>query len=279
MATFAKSSYDSGSYAASRPTYPRLLYDVVMRFHSEGQHNEGSDRWHRAVDLGQATIELLAKDDRPGFQSVIALDPSSNMVQVAQESIPEPFKSLVEFRQSTAEDLSFIQDGTVDMVTAAQSAHWFDWNQVWPELQRVLKPGGTFAFWGYSEFRLAQHPELTPLITAYSQGTDPATSLGPHWEPKRKILDNHFLDVAAPATGWADLTRDVILRKRMTWGGGLANYLSTYSSLHRYHDRFPADRERADGDIATRFRRTLMEATASVEVEWPLALVVVRKIY
>jgi hypothetical protein len=71
----------------------------------------------------------------------------------------------------------------------------------------------------------------------------------------------------------------------MTWGGGLANYLSTYSSLHRYHDRFPADRERADGDIATRFRRTLMEAvgtteeTAMVEVEWPLALVVVRKIY
>ncbi|KAJ7318222.1 S-adenosyl-L-methionine-dependent methyltransferase [Mycena albidolilacea] len=304
MATFAKSSYDSGSYAASRPTYPRLLYDVVMRFHSEGQHNEGSDRWHRAVDLGcgtgQATIELLA-NDRPGFQSVIALDPSSNMVQVAQESIPEPFKSLVEFRQSTAEDLSFIQDGTVDMVTAAQSAHWFDWNQVWPELQRILKPGGTFAFWGYSGLRLAQHPELTPLITAYSQGTDPATSLGPHWEPKRKILDNHFLDIAAPARGWADLTRvfytgahypalpapheDVILRKRMTWGGGLANYLSTYSSLHRYHDRFPADRERVDGDIATRFRRTLMEAvgtteeTAMVEVEWPLALVVVRKVY
>jgi ubiquinone/menaquinone biosynthesis C-methylase UbiE len=42
------------------------------------------------------------------------------MVQVAQESIPEPFKSQVEFRQSTAEDLSFIQDGTVDMVTAGR---------------------------------------------------------------------------------------------------------------------------------------------------------------
>ncbi|KAF8218220.1 hypothetical protein K438DRAFT_20579 [Mycena galopus ATCC 62051] len=69
------------------------------------------------------------------------------MVKVAQNSIPEPLKSRVEFRQAIAEDLSFIEDGTVDLITAAQSAHWFDWTRAWPELGRILKPGGTFAFW------------------------------------------------------------------------------------------------------------------------------------
>jgi predicted TPR repeat methyltransferase len=52
MATFAKSSYDSAGYAAARPTYPRLLYDVVLQFHKKGQD---SDRWDCAVDLGCGT--------------------------------------------------------------------------------------------------------------------------------------------------------------------------------------------------------------------------------
>ncbi|KAJ7653189.1 S-adenosyl-L-methionine-dependent methyltransferase [Mycena polygramma] len=301
MATFAKGSYDSASYAASRPTYPRLLYDVVLQFHENGPAGGENEKWDRAVDLGcgtgQATVQLLANDEHRGFQSVIAIDPSANMVQVAREFLPKDLKSHVEVRQGAAEDLSFIEDGSVDLVTAAQCAHWFDWTRAWPELQRILKPGGTFAFWGYSDIRLTKHPELTPLITAYSQGTDPATSLGPHWEPGRKILDNHFLDISPPASGWADLTRvfytgphypalpheDVILTKTMSWGGGFAGYLGTYSSLARYHEAFPADRERAEGDIATRFRRALMEAagdvdeSALVEVEWPLALVMVRK--
>ncbi|KAJ7434489.1 S-adenosyl-L-methionine-dependent methyltransferase [Mycena galericulata] len=298
MATFAKSSYNSGSYAASRPTYPRLLFDVVLQFHKEGSANDNVDRWQRAVDLGCGTG--MDHDEHAGFQTVIALDPSPNMVKVAQESLPHELKTRIDFRQGFAEDLSFIEAGTVDVITAAQSAHWFDWSRAWPEFHRILKPGGTFAFWGYSHFRLPQYPELTPLISAYSQGTDLATSLGPHWEPGRKIVDNHFLDIDAPAaSGWAALTRvfytgshypalptprEVIVKKTMSWDD-FEGYLRTYSSLHRYHEAFPEDRQRPDGDIATRFRRSLMEGAgvaeggeSVVEVEWPLALVMVRRV-
>ncbi|KAJ7723273.1 S-adenosyl-L-methionine-dependent methyltransferase [Mycena maculata] len=308
MATFSKSSFNSASYAVYRPTYPRLLYDVVLQFHKDGPAN-AADKWERAVDLGCGTgteaqvIFCIPGDEHPGFQSVLGLDPSPNMVQVAGESLPEQFRSRVDFRQGFSEDLSFIEDGTVDIVTAAQSAHWFDWTRAWPELHRVLKPGGTFAFWGYTEMRLTAHPELTPIISAYAQGPDPATSLGPHWEPGRKILDNHFLGVDAPAAGWTGLTRvfytgahypalpaprEVIVKKRMPWGEGLGGYLRTASALHRYHEAYPEDLARADGDIATRFRRGLMEAVgvpegaegdaALVDVEWPLALIMVRRV-
>jgi hypothetical protein len=40
---------------------------------------------------------------------------------------------------------------------------------------------------------------LTPLITAYAQGTDKLTSLGPYFErPGRTILERHLVDVPGP---------------------------------------------------------------------------------
>ena len=31
----------------------------------------------------------------------------------------------------------------------AQSGHWFDWSKVWPQVHRILRHGGTAAFWVY----------------------------------------------------------------------------------------------------------------------------------
>jgi hypothetical protein len=73
--------------------------------------------------LGQATVQLLANDEHSGFRSVLAIDPSANMIQVATESIPSQYKSRIEFKQSAAEELSFIEDGTVDLVTAGEHPH------------------------------------------------------------------------------------------------------------------------------------------------------------
>src|ERR1700722_4983386 len=30
---------------------------------------------------------------------------------------------------------------------SAQAAHWFDWTKFWPECARVLRKGGSAAFW------------------------------------------------------------------------------------------------------------------------------------
>ncbi len=116
-----------------------------------------------------------------------------------------PEGSRFEFVNSNAEDLSFLAPSTVDLLVAAQAAHWFDYSRLWPELDRVLRPSGTVAFWVYSEFRLLAYPSLTPLIADYVQGTDPATSLGPHWQrPERTILENYLLDVPEPSWGKTD---------------------------------------------------------------------------
>lgn len=146
---------------------------------------------------------------------------------------------------------------------------------------------------------LPEHPALTPLLTDYVTGTDPKTSLGPHWQrPGRTIFEHHLQDIQPPPDSrWRDLQRvfftgthhpalpaprPPIMRARMTWNG-LMGYLRTFSVLHTYHERNPEDLRRADGDIAVRLWRALMAGAGAVSaeeevlVDWPLALVMVKR--
>ncbi|KAI0330664.1 S-adenosyl-L-methionine-dependent methyltransferase [Cubamyces sp. BRFM 1775] len=307
MATFSKATFNAAKYASSRPTYPRQLYDFVFQFHGRAK----GARWDTAVDVGcgtgQATVELTP------FQRIVGVEPSLRMVEQARESVKTRLaginlSSQIEFVQSSAEDLSCLKDGSVDLMIAAQACHWFKWDKFWPEAARVLRKDGTFAAWCYSEFRLSRFPSATAIINDYAQGSDPANSLGTYWErPGRTILDEHLVAVPDPRevlpdkfsefervffTGshYPDLpnARPVILRKRMSWEE-LLGYFRTWSPLHTFHEKHPEDLQREDGDIAVRFWRKLKEEVARaegkevpkdedpVDIEWPLALILARR--
>ena len=150
------------------------------------------------------------------------------------------------FIQGSAEDLSqtTLQPESVDHIAAgtyepsgfwienmfknfpyqnrlAQSGHWFDWSKVWPQVHRILRHGGTAAFWvylismpfesnflkylsffkGLCRIQLPKHPTLAPVITEYAQGSNVHTSLGPHFQrPGRTILEHHLVDVPEPSS-------------------------------------------------------------------------------
>lgn len=42
-----------------------------------------------------------------------------------------------------------VADASVDLLTTAQAAHWFDLEKFYVELKRILRPGGVVAIWGY----------------------------------------------------------------------------------------------------------------------------------
>lgn len=71
----------------------------------------------------------------------------------------------------------------------------------------------------------------------------------------------------------------------MTWDA-LQQYLHTWSSLHTYHESYPDDLKRSDGDISARLWKSLKDGVEKegnakdkeiVEVEWPLALLLVKR--
>ncbi|KAK0232110.1 S-adenosyl-L-methionine-dependent methyltransferase [Armillaria nabsnona] len=323
MTTFAKKSFNASVYAASRPTYPKALFDYIFAYHESGVVSNKQPvsaprykpRWDLAVDLGcgtgQATIELTP------FKKVVGVEPGEKMLDAARkylnerivdsvdQSSPFPIErsssiggetegSRFEFVNSNAEDLSFLAPSTVDLVIAAQAAHWFDYSRLWPELDRVLRPNGTVAFWVYSEFRLPAYPSLTPLITDYAQGTDPATSLGPHWQrPGRTILENHLLDVPEPSWGKTDRVfftgshypdlpspLPVILRTKTTWGA-LLTYFRSWSSLHTYLEHGGEGIEvrfwNALREGAAKEGNTAVEESDELMVEWPIGMILVKK--
>lgn len=53
-------------------------------------------------------------------------------------------------RSGPAEELPF-PDGSVDLLTAASAAHWFDTERFLKEAERVLKPHGCIALLGYTD--------------------------------------------------------------------------------------------------------------------------------
>ncbi|KAG2100440.1 S-adenosyl-L-methionine-dependent methyltransferase [Suillus discolor] len=283
MATFATSSFDNTIYATFRPTYPgpRSLFNFIFRYH---ERNEGAI-WDRAVDLGcgtgQATVELTP------FKRVTGIDPSCKMIEVAQDALQKTARYI----QASAESLTFLEDSSVDLVISEQT---------WPELARVLRKNGSFRF--------AHYPSLTQRIKTYNKGTDPLNSICPYWEqPGRFILDNHLIEVpdgneVVPGafsdsegvffTGdyYPSLPspRSVIMRKKTTWDD-LLSCLNTGSSLHTFRQHNHTDGENPRGDVAMRFWKDLKEGAEredgrpveghdEVDVEWPLAMIMVKRL-
>ncbi|PMD47189.1 S-adenosyl-L-methionine-dependent methyltransferase [Hyaloscypha variabilis F] len=275
MATFAKSTFNALSYAAFRPSYPPALFKTVLSYHKPPSTT--------FLDLG-CGHGLISRELSPSFTRIIATDPSNAMITQAIASSPKAKYPNIEFRQASAEDLSFLEDGSVDMVVAGQAAHWFDYGKVWPELSRTVRRGGTLAFWGYKDNVFVEHPAASKVLDRYCYGEG---TMGPYWEqPGRGILRDLYRVVVPPEGEWEDVTRveyepgtkgvgsgvgEVLMRGRMKLGEA-EGYLRTFSAFHNWaadgkNKGRVKKAEGGDGDIVDE----LFEEMRRVEPEWEAA--------
>lgn len=134
-------------YAQYRGDYHPDLYQGII-----DHHTSTGGQLDTLLDVGCGP-GMAARALAPHFAHAIGIDPSEGMISTARTlggatATAEP----VRFEVSTAEDLGSqldppVREGSVDLITAATAAHWFDMPAFWRRAARVLKPGGTVAIW------------------------------------------------------------------------------------------------------------------------------------
>ena len=234
----------AGAYARFRPRYPPALFDLLAAL---------PEQRRTVLDVGtgsgQAAVALAERFDR-----VIAIDASA--AQLANAT-PHP---RVEYRVARAEETG-APDGSIDLVTVAQAAHWFELDGFYREVRRVAVRGGAIALWSYDEPVVVGDAAADALLQEFSRVT-----MGPWWPFDRArvglgyaTLPFPFAEVAiAPMTLEQEWTRDQ-----------LAGYVRSWSSVSRY----VADQGE---DPVVAFERDLARTWPDPEqrrrIEWPLVV-------
>jgi len=120
---------EAQTYERSRPTYPP---DAVAWLVEHLRIGPGARVGDLAAGTGKFTRLLT-----PSGAELVAIDPIEGMWQMLHTALPE-----VSLVAATAEALPFAA-GAFDAITVAQGFHWFDAEVAAPELQRILRPGGS----------------------------------------------------------------------------------------------------------------------------------------
>jgi SAM-dependent methyltransferase len=119
------------NYVRYRPGYPPEVLDL-LRAECGLQHS------HTVADIASGTGALTRLLLENG-NSVFAVEPNAEMRERGAHEL-KSYSRLVSVA-GTAEETT-LRSGSVDLVTAAQAAHWFDLPRARAEFMRILKPGG-----------------------------------------------------------------------------------------------------------------------------------------
>jgi len=211
--TFKDFSFANKTYASFRPQYPDTLFEDII-------HNMKVHSRDLAIDIGagtgQATIPLAKY-----FNKVIGFDPSPG--QLTQTDATST-GGKVEFREGNAEHVN-LPDKSCDLIVTAQAVHWFDHKNFFAECERLLKPDGLLAIWGYSMCHI-DHKESDDLLWQYFSGT-----LGNYWDEKRKLVDNRYVDVI-PSFGKVERANFEMIKEVNI--DEFIGYLQTWSAWNEY---------------------------------------------
>ncbi|WP_216896511.1 class I SAM-dependent methyltransferase [Nocardia alni] len=138
----------AAAYEEHRPDYP----PAAIRWALEplGPRGADPDVLDLAAGTGKLTAGLVAAGTR-----VRAVEPDEAMRAAFAMRLPD-----IEALAGTAESIP-LPDGSVDAVLVGQALHWFDQERAFPEIARVLRPGGVFAaLWNMNDTEVEWVAEL-----------------------------------------------------------------------------------------------------------------------
>jgi SAM-dependent methyltransferase len=186
--------------------YPYELYEFIYR-----HLNQFDAAWDAGTGNGQAARELSKK-----FQKVFATD-------ISDKQLLNAYRAENIF-YSIASEKSSLADHSINLVTVAQAAHWFDMKLFSEEVNRVLKPDGKIAVWGYG--LLTIHKEIDILINHFYDDV-----IGGYWDKERKHIEEHYVNLYFPFKEIATPSFTI----SVLWNRDeLKGYFTTWSAVQKY---------------------------------------------
>ena len=156
-------------------SYKSRLYEKLYSYHKshDGAFDVALDI---ATGMGQVSSVLAST-----FKQVYATDISPFMLKNAIK------KPNIIYSVSTAENLSQFSSSSIDLITVAEAAHWFNMAEFFKESARVLKPNGTLAIWGYDFNIFKDYPRATKMV--YNLAVN---EMDEYWEKGAKFLNDLY---------------------------------------------------------------------------------------
>lgn len=200
-------SRHSRQYAEYRPTYPIEIYAYLASL-APGR----SLAWDCGTGNGQAALGLADH-----FEQVHATDASAEQIKLAQPH------ERVTYHVEPAEHVS-LRDSSTDLVTVAVAIHWFNFDEFYREVKRVLRPEGILAAWTYSLTEIS--PEIDALVDHYYHET-----LQGYWPERIRYLEEEYKTLPFPF----DEIQPPAFRMEARWTlNQLAGFLDSWSATQRY---------------------------------------------
>ncbi len=234
----------ANTYKSGRPHYPQALFEDIIKL---VKHHDTV--WDCATGNGQA-----AKDLAKYFKYVIATDASEQQISNADHL------DNIEYKVAPAENVP-LADHSVDLVTVAQALHWFNFENFFKEVKRVLKNPGVFCAWTYV-LLTTENNSINDIITEYYHNI-----VGQYWAPERRYVESKYNEIDFPFN-FVESKEYAIL---LDWSYlELLNYFSTWSSTQKYI------RENNENPVETwlkpKFEQHIKNLNDIVKVNIPLYL-------
>jgi SAM-dependent methyltransferase len=211
------------NYARYRPGYPREVLDLL-------RSECGLQPSHIVADIASGT-GIFTRILLENGNSVFAVEPNPEMREMGLHQ-QDSYDRLV-CVAGTAEETT-LRSSSVDLVTAAQAAHWFDLPRARAEFARILRPEG-WCVLIWNERRIASTPFLRDyeeLLLTY--GTD-------YKEVRHERTTAMIHEFFAPA---AHKERVFRLRQQVDYEGTAGRLLSSsYAPLEGHPSHAPMMQE------------------------------------